>query len=89
MEPTFDYQVFREGRGGPLETARRWRGSWNIPILVLETPAGIRCYDGNLPDVRFVLVEGSKRPRYLNALRHRGEETEPHLLYVLTLEDGA
>jgi hypothetical protein len=56
----------------------------DAPIIILETPEGIRSYDGDMPDVRFVVIEGSKRMRYLNALYHRGDKTGPHLLYILT-----
>lgn len=86
MEPLHDYSVMHESPLGPTATARYWRaGTWNIPILVLETPDGVSGYNGELPDVRFVLVEGSLRLRYLNALAYRGGETGPHTLYVLTI----
>ncbi len=80
-----DYRVFSQGNGaGPLATARRWRdGTWDVPIVVLSTPAGVDSYDGAMPEVRFLLIEGSKRLRFLNALAHRGEQTGPHKLYVL------
>lgn len=50
---------------------------------MLETPAGVRSHDGQMPAVRFVLVEGAKRLRYLNALHFRGEDTGPHALYIV------
>lgn len=86
MEPVHDYKVMHDAPLGPTSTARYWRdGTWNMPLLVLELPEGISGYDGELPEVRFVLVEGSLRLRYLNALVHRGQETGPHVLYILTM----
>ncbi len=84
-DPEWDYRSFHEGGGfGPVETVRRWaNGTWNIPPVILETPAGVRSYDGERPDVRFLLIEGSKRFRYLNALHHRGEATGPNSVLVL------
>lgn len=84
-DPDHDYEAFQKGGGwGPLLTAQGWReGSWDVPVMILETPRGVRSYDGDLPDVRFLVIEGSKRYRYLNALVHRGEETGPHSLFVL------
>jgi hypothetical protein len=40
--------------------------AWSIPPIVLETPHGILGWDhDDQPDVRYVLVEGQKRLRYL------------------------
>jgi hypothetical protein len=83
--PDHDYEVFQKGGGwGPLPTARGWlNGSWDVPVVILETPYGVRSYDGDLPNARFLIIEGSKRYRYLNALIHRGEDTGPHSVFVL------
>jgi len=59
-------------------------GAWDMPLLVLETPEGIMGYDGELPEVRYVVAEGSKPMCYLNALRHRGEGAGPHELFIMT-----
>jgi hypothetical protein len=86
MIPDFDYDVMQESSGGPKSTAHNWQnGTWDMPLLVLETPGGIDCYDGKLPEIRFVLIEGSKRMRYLNAVHARREATGPHALYILEL----
>jgi hypothetical protein len=89
MEPEYDYRVFtQDGSAEPHATARRWRdGTWDIPIIVLATPTGVRSYEGEYPEVRFLVIEGSKRMRFLNALAHRGERTGPHKLYVLESAD--
>ncbi len=85
MNPAHDLEVFQgKNRLGPLETARSWRdGSWNIPIVVLSTPTGVLTHSAARPDLRYLLIEGSKRVRYLNALRWNKEETGPHTVFVL------
>jgi hypothetical protein len=55
--------------------------------VILETPSGIDTYDGLLPDVRFIVIEGSKRYRYLWAANYHGDPTGPHQLYILTTPD--
>lgn len=62
MEADHDYKVFNGYRGfGPNATARPMNeGTWDIPLLVLETPSGIRSHVGDLPDVRYLVAEGSK-----------------------------
>lgn len=85
-----DYDLFRGGPGslGPIAAARNWRnGSWELPIVILEIPSGIDTYDGPLPDVRFVVIEGSKRYRYLWAANYHSVPTGPHELYILTTPD--
>jgi hypothetical protein len=90
MEPDLNYRVFNcEGAFGPLPTARALnQGTWDIPLLALETPNGIRSAHGEMPEVRFVVAEGSKRMRYLNALRHRGAAPGPHELFILESPDA-
>lgn len=85
MDPEHDFRAFNGRDGfGPLPTAVALnQGSWDIPLLLLETPFGIRSPDGDFPEVRFVVAEGSKRMRYLNALRHRGEAPGPHDVFIL------
>jgi hypothetical protein len=84
LVPEFDYQVMQQASDGPRSTANNWHnGTWNMPLLVLETPSGIDSYEGPLSEVRFILIEGSKRMRYLNALHARAEATGPHPLYIL------
>lgn len=86
MNAEHDYYAFNHGEGfGPIPTARAMNtGTWDIPLLVLETPNGIRSECEELPDVRYVVAEGSKRMRYLNALRSRGEGDGPHELFILS-----
>jgi len=86
MDAEWDYAQFNGHRGlHPIATARAMnQGTWDMPLLVLETPSGIIGDEGELPDVRYVVAEGSKRMRYLNALRHRGEGEGPHELFIMT-----
>jgi hypothetical protein len=81
----YDYGVFANpGGGGKTATARHWQdGSWTIPPVVLSTPEGIINHTGPLPEVRMILVEGSLRYRFLNALHDRGEAHGPHEFYLL------
>jgi hypothetical protein len=91
MDAAHDYQAFNGHKGcDPIRTAQEMnQGTWDMPLLVLETPSGIRGYEGELPDVRYVVAEGSKRMRYLHALRHRGEGAGPHEVFVLTTAQAA
>ncbi|HYG27379.1 MAG TPA: hypothetical protein VD906_10770 [Caulobacteraceae bacterium] len=83
--PDDDYKIFNGARGfGPNATARAMNaGSWDMPLLLLETPSGIQTQDGEMPLVRFLVAEGSKRMRYLHALRARGEGEGPHEVFIL------
>lgn len=84
-DPAHDYEVFRPDRPDPLETALNWEnGTWTLPPILLETPEGIRFHAEKYPNVRFLVVEGSKRYRWLNALAHRCAPTGPHQAYVLS-----
>ena len=50
-------------------------GTWVLPPVLLQTPDGVKFYTEEYPDKRYLVVEGSKRFRWLNALAHRGDET--------------
>lgn len=91
LSPVDDYGLFNEGRGhGPLQTAIAMnRGTWDMPLLVLETPNGIVSHAGPLPNVRLVVAEGSKRMRYLAALLHRRQCDGPHELFILSTPEAA
>ncbi len=78
LDPDWDH-------GHLAATARGWtKDTWDYPILALETPDGIRSTDGELTNVRNVVVEGSKRYRYLNALIKKGlGGTGAHKLIIM------
>jgi hypothetical protein len=82
--PQFDYDVFHEfGETHPTAKALDL-GAWDYPIIVVRTPSGIRTCDGcERPEVRFLLVEGHQRVRYLNALNSRSVVLKPQDLFIL------
>lgn len=85
MDAEHDYAAFN-GRGsfGPIQTARALNaGEWDMPLLALETPSGLLSSDGPLPDVRYVVAEGSKRMRYLFALERLGHHPGPQKVFLL------
>ena len=84
-DPDHDFRVFSSAfTGKKTATAENWEdGSWTIPPVVLSTPEGIISHEGRLPDVRMVIIEGSLRYRWLNALHAKGEKTGPHRFYLL------
>jgi hypothetical protein len=62
-------------------------GTWNYPIVVLQTPDGIRTKGGLVdPNVRYCLIEGHQRFRYLNALTVHGAAAAEHGLFLLNSE---
>ena len=86
LHPDFDYDVFNRdyvGHRHPTAAALD-QGTWDYPIVVLSTPAGLLSLDGDFPSVRYVLVEGHQRQRYLNALHAKGlAPAGPHEVFVL------
>ena len=60
-------------------------GAWDYPIIVLETPSGIRNRREDLPDVRLMLVEGHQRHRYLAARHRLGKENSDQDVFVISL----
>lgn len=83
-DPEHDFESFTELGPKATATARGWNnGTWDYPIVVLETPFGASTYGGDFPDARFVLIEGHKRWHYLHGLSHRQEKTGPHELFIL------
>jgi hypothetical protein len=77
-----DYQVFHDNQ---LPTAKNWgNGTWTIPPIVLETPKGFAFNQKTYPYARLLLVEGSKRYRYLNALHRKRLHTGLHQFFVIS-----
>src|SRR4051794_39126101 len=61
-------------------------GTWDFPIVVLYSQRGFRTPSGDRPDLRYWLIEGHLRLRYLNALvwsRHRGIHARQHTVFVV------
>jgi hypothetical protein len=89
LHPGFDFDAFQEHADGwkhPTSVALD-QGTWDFPIVVLETPCGIVSSKGRMPDVRLVLVEGHQRHRYLNALNQRGVRNGPHEVFKMRIND--
>lgn len=86
LDAAFDYEAFqRRGGDDRHPTARALdRGTWDFPLVLLETPFGIR-NEGHLsPNVRSVIVEGHQRHRYLAALHALGRAPSgPHVVITL------
>jgi hypothetical protein len=86
-DPECDYEVFRPDvpNAQPTALPENWNGgTWTIAPVLLETPLGVRFLAEEHPEIRYLVVEGSKRYRWLNALVHRGQQTGPHRAYVLS-----
>ncbi|MFP2930689.1 hypothetical protein ACLESO_36925 [Pyxidicoccus sp. 3LG] len=80
-DPEIDYsKIFKKD----VLTVRNWKnGTWDYPTVILELPFGVSVRAGEFPNLRFMLVEGHLRFRYLNALSHHRVATGPHELFVL------
>lgn len=89
LHPEYDFRVFNPENSNQLPTARPFSdtGTWDYPILTLETPNGVDDGFNQIPDAKLCLIEGHQRHRYLNALKHRGIRTGPHKMFILTLNE--
>jgi hypothetical protein len=83
----FDYDTFHRGGGDkrhPTAMALD-SGTWDYPMVLLSTPQGVIDSDAILPDVRYVIVEGHQRHRYLNALHGLNQApVGPHEVLILS-----
>jgi len=83
----YDYEIFNEydrPKYEPTLTMNK-TGSWNLPVLVLYSPSGFHTTRGVREDIKYWLIEGHKRIRYLNALNYYGKGESNHSVYVLSL----
>lgn len=83
LDPKRDFKVFNDGK---LQTALDFNEhqTWSMPPVVLETPKGVVTWSEEpLTDVRYVLVEGHKRLRYLAGALDAGRGGGPHDLFIL------
>jgi hypothetical protein len=83
LQPEFDYNVFH-GKGHEPGLTMDKTGTWNYPVVILETPDGVRTSSRVLPAVRYCLIEGHQRVRYLNALKVRNECAAEHAVFILS-----
>lgn len=84
LDPEHDYKVFNAYGETPTAAPMNAKGTWDYPLLTLETPSGVRTHGGELPHVRYLLIEGHSRYRYLNALAVRGRAAAQHEVFILT-----
>lgn len=87
LHPQFDYDTFqRRGGDDRHPTARALdAGTWDYPMVLLATPNGVIDAGEHHPQVRFVIVEGHQRHRYLNALHALGRPPRgPHEVIILS-----
>lgn len=87
LDPEFDFNQFQGKLPGwkhPTALALD-EGTWDYPVVLLRTPDGIVDNGATHNDVRFVLVEGHQRHRYLNALHALGRApTGPHDTIIIS-----
>jgi hypothetical protein len=86
LAPEEDFVEFSNGTSEPWKSLNEI-GTWNYPIIVLETPEGVIAEGKHLPDVRFCLIEGHQRYRFLKAWQGRAHTAAEHSVFVLTLEE--
>lgn len=87
LDAAFDYATFqRRGGDDRHPTARALDdGTWDYPMVLLSTPAGIHIEGRDHADARLVIVEGHQRHRYLAALHALGRPPAgPHSVYILS-----
>lgn len=87
LHAEFDYATFqRRGGNDRHATAKALdAGTWDYPMIVLETPHGVRNEGKPHAAVRSVIVEGHQRHRYLAALHALGRlPAGPHRIYVVS-----
>lgn len=75
--------VHRDGRTFEPGTTMSSTGTWNFPILVIESPGGFWVNGFDFPSWRYWLIEGHLRFRYLRALHVAGLPDRDHeVLFV-------
>ena len=84
MDADWDHRIFFE-RSMPTGRPFEATGTWDFPIIVLETPKGIKEVTGMMPEIRYLLIEGHLRRRCLNAVMSKGEAAPEHELFVMSL----
>lgn len=88
LNPEHDKNVFQRqlfGKSHPTAQAFANSGTWDYALVVLSTETGFKNADIDDPSIRFVLVEGHQRHKYLNALNHFGEAPKgPHRVLFLS-----
>jgi hypothetical protein len=60
-------------------------GTWNIPVLAIESLGGFITVRGFIPGPAIHLIEGHRRMRYLRSLFVHGDPMREHEIFILTL----
>jgi len=60
-------------------------GTWNMPVLVVESDHGFVYNREQFPDAHFWLIEGHQRQRYLRALAYKGKAAPEHEVLILAV----
>jgi hypothetical protein len=81
-DPDADYEIMNTFRN-PTATPMNETGTWDYPIVVVKTPTGIINEAEEIQYVKYMLIEGHQRRRYLNALNARGAVKAEHRIFVL------
>jgi hypothetical protein len=90
LDAEHDYKIFHRDGENKHPTARALDlGAWDYPIVLLETPEGVRNRHEELPAVRLMLIEGHQRHRYLTARYALGKEVFDQDVFVLSLTQSA
>jgi hypothetical protein len=87
LTPDADYKAFKDKTWEPHKSLNA-TGTWDYPILVIETPDGVIADGEHLSNVRFCLIEGHQRYRFLKAWQGRADTAEKHAVFVLTMNTG-
>lgn len=82
IAPEHDFKAIADVHTGEVMLAT---GTWDYPMLILNTPDGFKDWSGEHPDVRFRLIEGHRRFRFLNALFHRKQGLPLHEVIIIKL----
>lgn len=79
----FNYKTFH-GKDTEPGKSMDSTGTWNYPIVVLKVCGPSQTRTGLHDDIRFWLIEGHQRIRYLSALHARQECSASHELFLVT-----
>jgi hypothetical protein len=82
LTPETDFEFAKGLTGEPCKSLREI-GTWNYPIVVMETPDGVIAHDEHKPDIRYCLIEGHQRVRFLAAWHGRALTAVRHELFIL------
>lgn len=88
LEPAWDYAQLRR-TGTPPASVMNALGTWDYPIVLMYSPRGFITERGIESRIRYWLIEGHLRFRYLNALEHqRVGRTRHHAVFILHRPDA-